>query len=668
MKLYNKIGSKERFVEMFQKINKLQLNEVATNVVQTGTQLIEKAFAELSNKEANVSQTNTQTAGDDNFVEIVTNDKEGNTITFTFKVSSNEADQDGVFDVGNAKLSGFKIQSELLNVDMPENMQAVQEFNQNHSGEIMDVISQYANFETNTSSVEDEVYEEAIKLIDKVPYNKPTDTMQTSKAYGDQKPTNPNVRVQSNELSKYLEEMQDFTDDDYTQDSPEEDPLALPPEYGIGDLPQNTDDDGSIGVDPYTQTNIDDEPLPQVSPQKAAIITQAYDALVNAGNPSPTIEQVQAYLNPSQSSVNKTRTIPKGAEAFYEGESMVNTSNVDKRNYITQADDILTKRLGAQKLNMPKQEYALMVKDLATKIYHIGIRGMNEEQEKNNYPDPIGKKFKPKNQMPKKKRKPQSSVKLSEDNGNQVQGGKADEKDPIDFNPQQIMIGMGIEMEHTDDPKIALEIAMDHLMEIPDYYTRLNKMEKEASVEEPVDEIKTGEHDEELTDELLGFKPHNVGEDYDYAAAERDYEDREDMRNHPEDYEGDTQHPLSDVLDSDGTEEDLSKQNVGEKGINMSEIQDREEMEYPGEIGDRYEDAENNNYTVKDKGVGDGEVTLQGHEGEQEITTQDLQYLKKLGESRERIELAKNVMRKKVITEGMSKKEAALILVNHYIK
>jgi len=415
MKLYNKIGSKERFVEMFQKINKLQLNEVATNVVQTGTQLIEKAFAELSNKEANVSQTNTQTAGDDNFVEIVTNDKEGNTITFTFKVSSNEADQDGVFDVGNAKLSGFKIQSELLNVDMPENMQAVQEFNQNHSGEIMDVISQYANFETNTSSVEDEVYEEAIKLIDKVPYNKPTDTMQTSKAYGDQKPTNPNVRVQSNELSKYLEEMQDFTDDDYTQDSPEEDPLALPPEYGIGDLPQNTDDDGSIGVDPYTQTNIDDEPLPQVSPQKAAIITQAYDALVNAGNPSPTIEQVQAYLNPSQSSVNKTRTIPKGAEAFYEGESMVNTSNVDKRNYITQADDILTKRLGAQKLNMPKQEYALMVKDLATKIYHIGIRGMNEEQEKNNYPDPIGKKFKPKNQMPKKKRKPQSSVKLSEE-------------------------------------------------------------------------------------------------------------------------------------------------------------------------------------------------------------------------------------------------------------
>ena len=101
MKLYNKIGSKERLVEIFQKVNKIKLNEVATNVVQTGTQLIEKAFTELSNKEANVNQTNTQTAGENNFVEIVTNDRDGNNITFTFKVASNEDDQDGVYNVGN---------------------------------------------------------------------------------------------------------------------------------------------------------------------------------------------------------------------------------------------------------------------------------------------------------------------------------------------------------------------------------------------------------------------------------------------------------------------------------------------------------------------------------------------------------------------------------------
>lgn len=44
----------------------------------------------------------------------------------------------------------------------------------------------------------------------------------------------------------------------------------------------------------------------------------------------------------------------------------------------------------------------------------------------------------------------------------------------------QIEKGKKVEMEHTKDSKLAREIAMDHLEEIPDYYTRLEKMEKEA--------------------------------------------------------------------------------------------------------------------------------------------------------------------------------------------
>ena len=80
MKIFKPIGSKERFLEMFQGINKTSLNEVAVNVMQSGTQLIEKAFEELRNKQANVKQTNTQAVGDENYVEIVTNDNEGNEI------------------------------------------------------------------------------------------------------------------------------------------------------------------------------------------------------------------------------------------------------------------------------------------------------------------------------------------------------------------------------------------------------------------------------------------------------------------------------------------------------------------------------------------------------------------------------------------------------------
>lgn len=46
--------------------------------------------------------------------------------------------------------------------------------------------------------------------------------------------------------------------------------------------------------------------------------------------------------------------------------------------------------------------------------------------------------------------------------------------------PAQLRMGIKVEHEHTDDPAEAEKIARDHLAEIPDYYTRLMKMEKEA--------------------------------------------------------------------------------------------------------------------------------------------------------------------------------------------
>lgn len=48
----------------------------------------------------------------------------------------------------------------------------------------------------------------------------------------------------------------------------------------------------------------------------------------------------------------------------------------------------------------------------------------------------------------------------------------------------EIEIGKKVEMEHTDDPDEALEVTMDHLWEVPDYYTRLTKMEREAKRDE----------------------------------------------------------------------------------------------------------------------------------------------------------------------------------------
>jgi len=64
-----------------------------------------------------------------------------------------------------------------------------------------------------------------------------------------------------------------------------------------------------------------------------------------------------------------------------------------------------------------------------------------------------------------------------------LKGGRADGKPITKYDLQQLLIGIKIEQEHTSNRMIALEIATDHLEEIPDYYTRLEKMENDAEAE-----------------------------------------------------------------------------------------------------------------------------------------------------------------------------------------
>jgi hypothetical protein len=59
------------------------------------------------------------------------------------------------------------------------------------------------------------------------------------------------------------------------------------------------------------------------------------------------------------------------------------------------------------------------------------------------------------------------------------------------FDLEQFRTGLGVELEHgtanqttdvtNDDPLLTGKIALAHLAEFPDYYTRLAKMEAEAS-------------------------------------------------------------------------------------------------------------------------------------------------------------------------------------------
>lgn len=120
-------------------------------------------------------------------------------------------------------------------------------------------------------------------------------------------------------------------------------------------------------------------------------------------------------------------------------------------------------------------------------------------------------------------------AKEKEEIGDQIPGGKADGKSPADFDLNQLAMGVDVEMEHTDDPMKAFEIAMDHLAEFPDYYTRLKKMEDQAEVEHGGEdksiEKPSDEEDKEMTNMLLGFKPKNVGDE-----VEGDEEEEEEPK------------------------------------------------------------------------------------------------------------------------------------------
>lgn len=76
-------------------------------------------------------------------------------------------------------------------------------------------------------------------------------------------------------------------------------------------------------------------------------------------------------------------------------------------------------------------------------------------------------------------------------------GGIGDGRDPDEFDQEQLYMGVLVEIEHTDDPMVAMELAIDHLSEMPEYYIHLQEMEDvfgDTSFTESVDDDYRGAH------------------------------------------------------------------------------------------------------------------------------------------------------------------------------
>lgn len=75
-----------------------------------------------------------------------------------------------------------------------------------------------------------------------------------------------------------------------------------------------------------------------------------------------------------------------------------------------------------------------------------------------------------------------------------LSGGIAERKGVTekDVDPKELAAGIVVEAEHTNDPELAKRIALDHLSEIPDYYTRLKIMEKRTGKSATEDRLPAG--------------------------------------------------------------------------------------------------------------------------------------------------------------------------------
>lgn len=62
-----------------------------------------------------------------------------------------------------------------------------------------------------------------------------------------------------------------------------------------------------------------------------------------------------------------------------------------------------------------------------------------------------------------------------------IKGGKSDNfniSDIVNYDISQICKGINVQMQHTNDPYIALQITLDHLDQFKNYYTYLIRMQK----------------------------------------------------------------------------------------------------------------------------------------------------------------------------------------------
>jgi hypothetical protein len=144
---------------------------------------------------------------------------------------------------------------------------------------------------------------------------------------------------------------------------------------------------------------------------------------------------------------------------------------------------------------------------------------------------------------------------------NRLDGGKADNKTPEDFDPDDIAIGTAVEREHTSNPDIATEIAIDHLTQKDDYYDKLiaSGIADDQGVIDMYDDLKGQSDRDKAENDITTFmeeEDYNGPDDFD----EDDF-DEDELGTDKTDYDE------NDELIFDEEDEPKNKKRIMEKSI-----------------------------------------------------------------------------------------------------
>lgn len=474
MRIYDKHGSKERLLEMMSRVNKVSINEVAT---PEEMRVLEDAYEKLKRGGLNIRQggersTVLQNTEEGSFVEIGGKDSLNNEYLFNFKIEGDEMGQDDTFQIEDVEVIKFHFNTADNSMVVDLEGDDLKNFNDRYGANLYDTIEKYIDIDIRpqVQDIGERIYEEIAKKMASQPFGGYQQEFQDGMGYGDEKPVNSALRVKAPELEKFV----------YERSEAEVDTETL----GGEELLKTK----------FHHLNADME---------FHKLAQAYENLLKVKRigfePSGVLQRA---LSAARDLIAEYLQNAKG----------LNITGEDVQNFF---HGMLTKF----KSVVSEDDGKKMKDDPCWDDYEmVGMKKKDGKEVPNCVPKNEEEEELASVEIPSDQPEvPALDVDDVDDDGEELEGGLADEEPLPQFDSEQILKGIEVELEHTKDPKVALEIAMDHLMELPDYYTRLEAMEQQGeeelgddpSIDAP-EELQGHFHDlmdanKELEDTLLGF-------------------------------------------------------------------------------------------------------------------------------------------------------------------